>query len=240
MRWPGSAATCGSSTRCSRAYARSTTSTASCLAGGPSLLQRSPPKTAAILNGLAIEDGKPRYATALGETDTPAGWRPEKASGGCLIDIAANEVVVRGLSMPHSPRVHQSRVWLLNSGEGQLVEVDPGSGKVDTIAELPGYTRGLAMRGGLAFVGLSRIRERSTFSGLPLESRRAELKCGVAIVELASGSIVAMFEFCSGVEEIFDVQIVPARLPAISGPFAQEEGGKTIWLLPGARTVPPP
>jgi uncharacterized protein (TIGR03032 family) len=187
------------------------------------------------LNGLAVEGGKPRYVTALGETDTRAGWRPGKATGGCLIDIDSNEVVVRGLAMPHSPRVHQGRVWLLNSGKAELVEVCRSTGQTTVVAVLPGYTRGLAFHGNLAFIGLSRIRERSAFSGLPLDSRRAELKCAVAIVDIATGRIVAMFDFCSGVEEIFDVQIVNARLPALSGPFAQEEGRKTTWLLP-----PPP
>jgi uncharacterized protein (TIGR03032 family) len=184
------------------------------------------------LNGLAVEDGKPRYATALGETDTPAGWRPEKATGGCLIDIATDEVVVRGLAMPHSPRVHQDGLWLLNSGKAELLEVNRATGQTTTVAELPGYARGLAFHNNLAFIGLSRIRERSAFSGLPLDSRRDELKCGVAIVELTSGRVIATFEFCSGVEEIFDVQIVNARLPAISGPYAHEEGQKTIWVVP--------
>jgi uncharacterized protein (TIGR03032 family) len=184
------------------------------------------------LNGLAVDGGKMRYVTALGETDVAAGWRTEKACGGCLIDVSSGETVVRGLCMPHSPRVHQGRVWLLNSGEGRLVEVDPANGSVTNVAELPGYARGLAMHAGLAFVGLSRIRERSTFGGVPLESRREELKCGLAIVELSSGRVVATFEFCSGVEEIFDVQIVPARMAAIFGPHARDEDRKTIWLLP--------
>ena len=191
------------------------------------------------LNGLAIHEGKPQYVTALGETDSPSGWRSGKATGGCLIAIATNEVVVRGLAMPHSPRVHNGRVWLLNSGEGQLVEVDTGTNRIEPVADVPGYARGLAMHGGLAFIGLSRIRERSTFGGLPLESRRDKLKCGVAVVEIASGRTVAQFEFCSGVEEIFDVQIVPAKMPALSGPFAHEEGSKTIWLLPAAASSSP-
>jgi uncharacterized protein (TIGR03032 family) len=184
------------------------------------------------LNGLAVQGGKPRYVTTLGETDMPGGWRPGKASGGCLINIETGEIVVRGLSMPHSPRVHRGRTWVLNSGEGRLIEIDLVRGTFDTVAELPGYTRGLAFHGGLAFIGLSRIRERSTFGGLPLESRRAELKCGLAAVDIASQKVLATFEFCSGVEEIFDVQVVPARFPSINGPFANDEGRKCIWLLP--------
>src|SRR5947208_2329818 len=76
------------------------------------------------LNGLALVDGRPKYTTALGETDTPDGWRPGKAHGGCLIDVAGGVVVSRGLSIPHSPRLHEGRLWLLESGPGQLLVVD--------------------------------------------------------------------------------------------------------------------
>jgi prepilin-type processing-associated H-X9-DG protein len=55
------------------------------------------------LNGLAMVDGQPRYVTALGETDTVGGWRPDKATG-VVLDVETGAVVVRGLAMPHSPR----------------------------------------------------------------------------------------------------------------------------------------
>ena len=76
------------------------------------------------LNGLAVVDGRPRYLSALGETDTREGWRPGKATGGCLIDIASGEAVVRGLCMPHSPRVHDGQLMFLESGRGRLVRAD--------------------------------------------------------------------------------------------------------------------
>ena len=117
----------------------------------------------------------------------PGGWRPNKAETGCLIDVDTSEVVARGFAMPHSPRVHEGHVWLLDSGRGSLVHVDPADGKVDTVARFPGYTRGLAMLGDLAFVGLSKIRETSTFGGVPIAENRERLKCGVGIVELEDG-----------------------------------------------------
>lgn len=60
------------------------------------------------LNGLALDGGKPAYVTCLGETDSAAGWRPGKAEGGCLVHVPTDAVVARGLSMPHSPRVHRA------------------------------------------------------------------------------------------------------------------------------------
>jgi uncharacterized protein (TIGR03032 family) len=187
------------------------------------------------LNGLAMADGKPKYVTALAETDTPQGWRANKVQSGCLIEVASGQTVARGFAMPHSPRVHRGRVWLLNSGAGQLVLVDPAAGRVETVTELPGYTRGLALYDRFAFVGLSKIRETSTFGGMPIAERRQELKCGVGVVDLHTGRLMAHLEFLSGVEEIFDVQVVPgARCPTLSGPYAGLDGAAPIW------TVPPP
>jgi uncharacterized protein (TIGR03032 family) len=185
------------------------------------------------LNGMAMLSGKPIYVTALGQTDTPQGWRPNKVNSGCLIDIASGQTVARGFAMPHSPRVHGGRVWLLHSGAGQLVEVDPMKGHVQTVTELPGYTRGLALYDHFAFVGLSRIRETSTFGGMPIADRRPELKCGVGIVDLTTGRLVAHLEFVTGVEEIFDVQVVSGvRSLALSGPYPDLDSGRPIWTVP--------
>jgi uncharacterized protein (TIGR03032 family) len=190
------------------------------------------------LNGLAIADGKPRYVTVLAETDTPQGWRADKVKSGCLIDVATGQTVASGFAMPHSPRVHRGRVWLLHSGAGQLVLVDPPSGKTETVTELPGYTRGLAMHDYFAFVGLSKIRETSTFGGMPIAERRRELKCGVGVVDLRTGRLAAHLEFVTGVEEIFDVQVLPGvRCPALSGPYPAVDGGGPIWLVPQAASA---
>ncbi len=187
------------------------------------------------LNGLAMADGMPRYVTALAETDTPQGWRPDKGKSGCLIDVASGQTVARGFAMPHSPRVHRGRVWLLHSGAGALVLVDPQSGKAETVTEFPGYTRGLALYEHFAFVGLSKIRETSTFGGMPIAERGPELKCGVGVVDLRTGRLVAHLEFVTGVEEIFDVQVLPGvRCPALSGPYPAEDGGGSVWMVPQA------
>ena len=195
------------------------------------------------LNGLAMapdERGvlKPRYVTALGETDTAQGWRTNKVTGGCLIDVASGQTVARGFAMPHSPRVHHNRVWMLHSGAGQLVQVDPARGHVQTVTELPGYTRGLALYDRFAFVGLSKIRETSTFGGMPIADRRPELKCGVGVVDLGTGRLVAHLEFVTGVEEIFDVQVVPgARCPVLSGPYPKLDSAAPIWTVPESAKV---
>jgi uncharacterized protein (TIGR03032 family) len=165
------------------------------------------------LNGLAMVDGRPRYVTALGETDAPSGWREGKARGGILMDVASGEVIARGLSMPHSPRLHAGRLWVCESGSGTLGHVDPARGRYKPIAEMPGFTRGLDFAGGLAFVGLSQVRESAVFSGIPITERLSpeERTCGVCAVELATGRVVALLRFETAVQEVFAVAVLPGR-----------------------------
>jgi uncharacterized protein (TIGR03032 family) len=172
------------------------------------------------LNGLGMVDGRPRYVTALGATDEPAGWRANKAKGGILMDVARGEVITRGLSMPHSPRWYAGRLWVCESGAGTLGFIDPGTGRYKPIAELPGFTRGLDFAAGhppdggvVAFVGLSQVRESAVFSGIPITERLPEQErtCGVCAVDLASGRVVALLRFDTAVQEIFAVMVLSGR-----------------------------
>jgi uncharacterized protein (TIGR03032 family) len=177
----------------------------------PRFISRLAPEDRCHLNGLGLVKGKPRYVTALGETDTPGGWRASKKNGGILLDVAANEVIARGLSMPHSPRWHDSRLWLLESGNGGIGVVDPDTGRYESIAELPGFTRGLDFCGRFAFVGLSQVRESAVFSGLAITDKPAERACGVWVLDIVSGRTVAFLKFEDAVQEIFAVQVMPGR-----------------------------
>jgi uncharacterized protein (TIGR03032 family) len=202
----------------------------------PPFVTRLAPEDRCHLNGVAVEDGRPRYVTSVAETDTPQGWRLVKGTGGCLIDVATGESVVRGLCMPHSPRCAGGRVYLLDSGTGRLVVVDVAAGRVETVVELPGFTRGLAAHGSLAFVGLSRIRPTSDMTGLPIAARPEGLKCGLAVVDLDRGGVVAHLHFETSVNELFDVQVLPGvRSPFLAGPFADRERGHPLWTVPPSR-----
>jgi len=183
------------------------------------------------LNGLAMADGQPKYVTALGESDSAGGWRENKPRGGCVIDVNSNEIIRRGLSMPHSPRWHDGRLWLLESGTGRLVTVDAMTGQYESVVQLPGFTRGLAMAGSSAFIGLSKIRAGSAMDGVPLAECRSQLKCGVAIVDLRSGQMTGLLEFQTAVEEIFDVQLLPGlRFPEVIG--FQKDSVDHTFIIP--------
>ena len=69
--------------------------------------------------------------------------------------------------------------------------------------------------------------------GVPLAERREQLKCGVAAVDLRSGSVIAFLEFQTAVEEIFDVQLLPdVRFPEVIG-FQHETIQHTFVVPPG-------
>lgn len=167
------------------------------------------PEDRCHLNGLAMVDGKPKYVTALGETDTVGGWREKKATGGVLIDVETGAVVLRGLAMPHSPRWHQGRLWLLNSGAGELLCFDPEKGSAGVVCTLPAYLRGLCLIGRFAVVGMCQIREKHIFGGLPVQQQFQDLLSGLAVIDLPTGKLVGTFEFTAGCTEIYDVQFLP-------------------------------
>ena len=185
------------------------------------------------LNGMAIVDDRIRWVTALGETNEAGGWRARKATGGIIIDVDSGEIVVRGLSMPHSPRFHDGKLWFLESGRGALSVADPSSGRTDTVIELPGFTRGLAFAGPFAFIGLSQVRESNVFGGLPLTDRNEPRQSGVWIVDLRTASVAGFLRFEDLVQEIFDVQVLHGmRFPELLEPSADAITGS--FALPTA------
>jgi uncharacterized protein (TIGR03032 family) len=199
----------------------------------PPFVTKLAPEDRCHLNGLAMLRGRPTMVTAMAASDTAGGWREDKNNTGRIIDVDSGEVVSEGLAMPHSPRLHRGRLMVLNSGYGTLELVDEKSGGREVIASMPGYTRGLAFRGNLAFVGLSRIRETAVFGGVPIAEHHEDLLCGVGVIDLTTGRTVATLVFESGVEEIFDVQVVPGvRCPAISGPSPDRDQTGQVWVVP--------
>jgi uncharacterized protein (TIGR03032 family) len=197
------------------------------------------PEDRCHLNGLAMIDGRPRYVTCLGESDSVGGWREGKANGGVIVDVADGSVRLRGLSMPHSPRWHDDRLWVLDSGRGELLRIDPEAGTREVVCGLPGYLRGLCLVGAHALVGLGQIRERHIFGGLPVQQTHSQLLCGVAAVDVRSGSTVGVLEFTAGCTELFEVAwLAGVRRPMLLNPshLAQFEAFTapqfSYWLRP--------
>ena len=138
-----------------------------------------------------------------------------------MIDVRTGEIVCEGLSMPHSPRLHHGRLWLLDSGTGQFGHVDPVARHVRAGRLLPGLrARPVPSSATTRWSGLSKPRGSRTFADLELGEqltrRGAEPRCGLMVIDLRSGDIVHWLRLDGIVEELYDV----AALPGVRQPMA--------------------
>lgn len=188
----------------------------------PPFISRLVPEDRCHLNGMAVVEGQPRYVTMVGVTDVADGWREHRLRGGVIMDITTNETVCEGLSMPHSPRWYQDRLWLLEAGTGYLGYVDFKTGRFERVTFCPGFLRGLAFVGQYAVVGSSALRNNRTFSGLALDDnltgKGAEARCGLYLVNLETGSTDHWGRAEGIIEELYDVAVLRgARQPLLIG-----------------------
>lgn len=195
------------------------------------------------LNGLCLDAGRPRYVTAVARTDVVDGWRSHRAGGGVVIDLANDAVVAEDLSMPHSPRLYQGQLYVLDSGRGMLVRLDPSSGARAEIAFCPGFLRGLSFHAGHAIVTLSLPRD-SNFAGLPLQEaiarRGGEPWCGIQIINLGTGDIVHWVRFEGMIRELFDVVALPGVRCPMAAPSQGPDFASVITMEGPARDLDAP
>lgn len=180
------------------------------------------------LNGMALRDGKPRYVSAIARTDVRGGWRENRTTGGVIFDVVENKLVCKDICMPHSPRWHNGKLWVLESGTGYLGYVDfsktttsknPLTDEEEThhkfvpLAFIPGYLRGLSFMSHYALIGSSLDRHEKVFQDIPLgkniKSKGVTAKCGIFIVDLDTNDVVHEVLFSQDVKdpinEIYDV-----------------------------------
>lgn len=187
----------------------------------PDFISKLAPEDRCHLNGLAMVDGAPKYVTAVCKSDAVDGWRDRRHNGGVVIDIDTNEIVCKGLSMPHSPRWANGKLWVLNAGTGYLGWVDFATKSFVPLAFLPGFVRGLSIFGNVAAVGLSKPRN-NRFEGLQLDAeltkRDVDPWCGVQIISLTNGDVLHWIRFEGETSEIFDLCFLPnVRNPMMVG-----------------------
>ncbi len=132
---------------------------------------------------------------------------------GVVFSGRTREPVARGLTRPHSARFYEKRLFVANSGYGELGTVE--NGRFHALARLPGWTRGLAFASGVAFAGTSRVIPRfSRYApGLDLSASR----CALHALDIRSGKVLGSLDWPAG-NQIFAIDWAPRR--AVSGfPF---------------------
>lgn len=205
----------------------------------PPFISQLLPEDRCHLNGLALENGVAKYATLVAQSDVADGWRDFRERGGLVFDITDSSVVAEGLSMPHSPRVHRGKLWLLDAGTGYLGYVDSKACKFEPVSFLPGYARGLSFHGDYAIIGLSKQRREHAFRGLALDrslnEKGAAARCGVQVIDLNSGATVHWARIESHIEELYDVAVLPGVIRPKALGFSSPVIGEQITCRSGDR-----
>lgn len=140
---------------------------------------------------------------------------------GVVFAGASREPIAGGLTRPHSARLHRGRIWLCNSGYGEVGYLDDGA--FVAVARLPGWTRGLCFHGEIAFVGTSRVipRFRQYAPGIDVNAST----CGIHAVDTRSGALLGSLVWPRG-NQIFAIDWLPASV-ASGLPFSRPGSGAT-------------
>ena len=159
------------------------------------------------LNGLVIQNGAPKYVSALSATNTPQGWRDSITTGGILMDVENNEIILQGLAMPHSPRMYNNELYMLLSASGEFIKVNTKDKSYTVIKKFDGFCRGLDFCGEYAFIAFSKLRKNSsTFAKLSF-SDKANF-AGVKIIHIPTKAQVAEITYQNSVDEIYELSVL--------------------------------
>jgi len=184
------------------------------------------------LNGMAMANGKPKYATAFNNGNTAKSWRDNITESGVVLDIESNRIIAEGLPMPHTPRIFNDELYVLLSATGELVRIDKKTGSYEQIIQVDGFVRGMSLYNDYLFIGLSKLRKNSSsFSKLPFAHKANE--AGILVVHLPTKSISGKITYLTSLDEIYDVHILEnKKRPNILNTI--NEGYKDSLMIPGS------
>ena len=167
------------------------------------------------LNGMAMLNGKPKYATAFNNGNTPQSWRDNITSSGVVYDIDLNQIICQGLAMPHTPRIFNNELYVLQSATGELTKINTKDGSYEVIVKIDGFVRGMSLHNDYLFIGISKLRKNSSTFG-KLDFAKNANQAGIIIVHLPTKSISGKINYLNSLYEIYDVHIIKnKRIPNI-------------------------
>jgi uncharacterized protein (TIGR03032 family) len=151
-------------------------------------------------------------------TEHPQSYKPghkkfKVDQKGVVFEGQNGTVIARGLTRPHSARLHKGRIWLCNSGYGQFGYIEKGG--FVPLVKLPGWTRGLCFSEDIAFVGVSRILKG--FEHYAPGLRASNQECAVYAIDINTGDMVGNVLFPAG-NQIFALECLSSKQHA-SFPF---------------------
>lgn len=206
------------------------------------------PEDRCHLNSFATDaQGRVRFVTAFAETDTHRGYRNVPLDSGVIIDVIHDTTIAKGLGMPHSVRLYDDALYVLDSATGSLWRMNLETRAGVAMAHLPGFTRGMCRIGDSLIVGISPMRDTAQVLNLPVFAAKADFKAALAAIDIHTGQVQGMLRLPDTIVEILDIGIVPTvrRLhiqnPAADNLVAIETPSAVYWLRsedPGVVPIP--
>jgi uncharacterized protein (TIGR03032 family) len=152
------------------------------------------------LNCIALHHGR-LIASIFGRFDSYRGYKGQTRGAGQVIDVRSGEIIIDGLSQPHSLVIDNDLLYLCNSEEKELCIYDEYE-LVRRLA-LPGYTRGIAIGNNYLYIGLSLSRN--------IESDQNSLdRAAIAILSRSTMELAGFTQL--PFTEIYDIRIVPDHI----------------------------
>lgn len=146
------------------------------------------------VNSVCLHEGR-ILASRFGRFATHRGYKGNTRGAGEVFDVETGEVVIGGLSQPHSLTSFDGRLWLCDS-QAHVVRVYRG-----LVAEaeyaFDGYVRGLAFDAANMYVGLSRSR-----------NDEASAVASATVVTVARAGMRTIARVSLPVDEIYDLRLV--------------------------------
>lgn len=188
------------------------------------------------LNGMAMLNGKPKFATAFNAGNEMQSWRGKPLTQGVVIDIEQDKIIADGLHMPHTPRVYDEKLYLLQSAKGCLTRMDLDGTNSETLFETKGFLRGMDKIGDYLFIAQSKLRRDSKTKEALQVFLENDTAC-IYIVHLPTCTEVGKIEYHTSLDEIYDLKLFPGKTrPNILSTLTDDhlEGinipGQSYWL----------
>ena len=175
----------------------------------PPFINELVPEDRCHVNGMAMEKGRPKYATTFNRENSLDSWSEGRPDNGTLYDVETNKILAEGMIMPHSPRVYDGHVYVCESGLGVVWKIDPKTREKTQVLKFQGFPRGMTFYGNLMLVGTSQIRASDIRKPIPLSKEYEETYAGVWMIDMNTMETVAYVRFDGDVDQIYDVAVIP-------------------------------
>jgi len=122
---------------------------------------------------------------------------------GVIFSGKTRDVIARGLTRPHSARFYKGKIWVNNSGYGEVGFIE--NEKFVSAVKLPGWTRGLCFYKNIMFVGVSRVLDR--FKQYAPGLKNVKQQCGIYAINTENFEILGSINWLYG-NQIFGIEFI--------------------------------